>query len=81
MLKKVVLEIEKRKIFVNISGLPLCKKYDVVSDIANSEYETSPDARLCPSGNKTSHEALVMVDCGIGATNTWKKGENVSLEE
>ncbi|XP_060603292.1 uncharacterized protein LOC132756284 [Ruditapes philippinarum] len=62
---------------VTTKAFPACMKYEVISDVASSKYESNSDARQCPSGNKTSHEALVIANCNTGPTNTWTKGANV----
>ncbi|XP_060603281.1 uncharacterized protein LOC132756274 [Ruditapes philippinarum] len=62
---------------INNQAFPSCKKYEIISDVASSKYESHADARQCSSGNKTSHEALVMANCDAGPTSAWKTGENV----
>ncbi|XP_053385847.1 uncharacterized protein LOC128550594 [Mercenaria mercenaria] len=56
---------------------PTCKKYEIVSDIAKGQFESHPEARQCTSGNKTSHEAFILVNCDAGSPQFWKKGASV----
>lgn len=58
-------------------AIPKCQKYNVISDIANSLSEEHPSARQCSTGQRTSHEAYVIVNCGLGSSDTWQKGVNV----
>ncbi|XP_045179940.2 uncharacterized protein LOC123539423 [Mercenaria mercenaria] len=54
-----------------------CQKYRSVSNIAVGEISSHPLAYLCPSGNRTSNEAFVLVNCNVGSPANWIKGLNV----
>jgi hypothetical protein len=54
-----------------------CEKYRSISGIAASESVSHPQAYLCQSGNRTSNEAYVLVNCQVGTPENWKEGPNV----
>ncbi|XP_060603294.1 uncharacterized protein LOC132756286 isoform X2 [Ruditapes philippinarum] len=54
-----------------------CEKYRSISGIAASVSVSHPLAYLCLSGNRTSNEAYVLVNCQVGIPENWKEGPNV----